>query len=98
MSRSERRHHEERIKAKRRRIARFQSTPRMWVYRWEWRREPDGSLVGRCVVDPRGVENREAWIVRTGAYRAHHNKCPCWHCRRPRYDRNEDRRVAATIE
>lgn len=64
MSLAERRHHEERIKA------RFRG-----VFRW---------------VKPTHRKPSWAEVERQAVRFAHHSKCPCWLCRKPRYNRRRD--------
>jgi hypothetical protein len=70
VSRGDRRHHEERVKAKWRRRVRAHPGPTLAA----WKAPPPAVEV-------------EAQAVRL----AHHNKCDCSLCKRPRYDRRASR-------
>ncbi len=64
--RSLRRHHEQRLRARYRKVA----------DRW----------AGNAFV---GVD-RIRYVEQTASRLAHHHNCPCWMCKRPRYDRRRD--------
>lgn len=70
-----RRHHEDRMKAKYRKVAiKFAGSINHWVN-------------GNWVNGPPGIKGYEEWIQKQTAKLAHHHNHFCQMCRRPRYNR-----------
>lgn len=84
--RAERRHHEERIKGKFRKIVkRWAGKVDAWTHKckliWE-----DGKIVSReYYIDRSGGAERMRHIDKEANQLAHHHKCDCWMCHRERY-------------
>jgi hypothetical protein len=88
MSRDENRHHESRIKANWRRRIRAREEHGLWDASWRWKMV-NGKRRWVKVLVPDAKAKREAYIEKQARYRAHHNKCPCPLCKRPRYNRRK---------
>lgn len=96
--RAERRHHEDRVKNKFKKVAkrwagRYDSWAQRWDIRWE-----NGKIVYRQhVIDATGYTRRMQFIERTAAKLAHHSKCDCWMCHGEKYDRKQKKAQDALI-
>jgi hypothetical protein len=95
MKRSERRHHEARVKERKRPIAkRWAGEVGQWVNKlkvtWSGRGTGTVTIHREKWIDRRGAVERMKFIERTINRLAHHNKCPCGMCKRGRYNRKTD--------
>jgi hypothetical protein len=95
-NRALRRHHEERVKQNKRSIAkRWAGDVGKWVNKLNviWGPNDKGKIdiiAREKYIDRRGATERLKYIERTANRLAHHNKCPCYICKRDRYDRRKD--------
>ena len=80
MGRALKRHHEERIKNRWRKRARRSI---------DWLFDPVPRLLYTLHPEQNPLQLNEEIAVRM----AHHSKCPCWGCKRERYNRSQQRRL-----
>lgn len=97
--RAERRHHEERIKDKFKRVAkRWAGTVDAWTnkvkVKWE-----NGKIIAReHYIDWSGGVERMKFIEKTANKLAHHNKCDCGMCNPPKVFRKQQRRKERVLD
>lgn len=93
--RAERRHHEARIKDRKRPIAkRWAGTAGDWINKIKvtWSGVGTGNVVihREKSIDRAGAVERLKFIEKTVNRLAHHNKCPCQMCHGNKYNRRKD--------